>query len=74
MGCNEDALIIPETGVWLVLELSHVDIESHTPKLTRCERFNECFFIDDFPTCNVHQYGSRFHGCEGFSSNQICGL
>jgi hypothetical protein len=72
--CEENALIVPETGVWSVLKLSDVDIERNTAKLVRCERFNECFFVDDLSTGNVDQYGPRLHGCEGFSANQFCGL
>jgi hypothetical protein len=74
MGCDENAFIVPETEIWFVLKLSNVDIQSNTAKLADCERFNECLFVDNFPTCNVDQYGSWFHGCEGFSGNQFCGL
>ena len=74
MRGDEDAFIIPETEIWFVLKLSNIDIQSNPPELPNCERFNQCFFVDDFPACNVDQHGSWFHGCEGFSVNQFCGL
>jgi hypothetical protein len=74
MGCDEDTLIIPETGIRFVLKLSNVDIQSNAAEPADCERLHQCFFVYDFAACNVDQYGSRLHGCEGFPVNQFCGL
>ena len=74
MGSNQNALVIPETSVRVMLKLTDIDIQGNPPKLSGCKRFDEGVLIDDFPPCHIDQDGSGLHGFEGFSINQFRGL
>src|SRR6266550_6807067 len=71
MRGDEDALIVPEATIGFMLKLTHIDVESRTPQLSRRESSDQCLFVDDFAPRDVHQDGAWLHRGEGLPTDQL---
>src|SRR5882762_72012 len=71
MRGDEDALIVPEAAIGFMLELTDIDVEGHTPQLSRRESRDQRFFVDDFPPRDVHEDRAWLHRGEGLPTDQL---